>query len=123
MPRDCIYHGECMPHIIVSYSEPILDKETSRELLIQLQKVSAHFETVSPDALKLRACSFDHAWSGVNRDSHLHISFMLLPGRTIELKKSMAEALHLSAVTFFTSQSNNDVSVTVEVKELGVYKK
>ena len=112
-----------MPHIMVSYAKPVLNETSSGELLKHLHKLASGFETVSAEALKLRACSFDQAWSGAGFGSHVHVSMSLLSGRPAELKESMASSLQKETVSFLQNHSVKDVSVTTEVRELEVYVK
>ncbi len=98
----------------------MLNETTSGELLKHLHKVASGFETVSPEALKLRASCFDQAWSGSGFNPHIHLSFNLLSGRSDELRTRMAESLHQAVVGFFHDHQEN-LSVTVEVSELQTY--
>ena len=68
-------------------------------------------------------CIRDRAWSGASFKDHVHVSMELLAGRRNELKESMATCLQQETVQFLKNHSSEDVSVTVEVRELEVYVK
>ena len=112
-----------MPHIVVSYAKPILNETNSGGLLKRLHRVASGFETVSAEALKLRACCFDQAWGGASFLDHVHISFQLLAGRSTELKESMAESLKVETEGYLEVDLKTKASVTVEVREFEVYAK
>jgi 5-carboxymethyl-2-hydroxymuconate isomerase len=104
-----------MPHIIVEYTSTM--KLDMPELLSQLHESLAGQDTVKIKAIKTRGVPVQHVIVGTGdwSDKMIHITLKLLPGRSDELKRTMAQDLHVIAKGFVKDDS---ASVTVEVTEL-----
>ena len=105
-----------MPHIIVEYSETLTALDVPK-LVMELHHDLATRETINIHAIKSRAIPVQYVLVGNNDelDKMIHITLKLLPGRSDELKKEMAQGLidkskHLA--------HDERVSVTCEVAEL-----
>lgn len=104
-----------MPHIIVEYTDHLnVDLE---KLTIELHRTLVGQETVKEEAVKTRAIPVKATVVGTGKchDKMIHIQLKLLPGRSDELRQSMAEALFntVKKVVF-----DDHISISVETSEL-----
>lgn len=104
-----------MPHIIAEHSEGL--SAPVKDLLSQLHNSLAGQNTVSLEAIKTRALPIYHAviGNGEAQTEMLHITLKLLPGRSDELKKKMAQDLFDLARAAIPDEKS---SISVEVMEL-----
>ena len=104
-----------MPHIIVEYTDTL--GLAISDLLHDLHTDLAGRESVSIGAIKTRAIPVKHCVVGEagGPDTFIHIALKLLPGRSDELKKTMAQGLFDIAKTHATK---DDVSLSVEVIDM-----
>ncbi|MFK8138785.1 MAG: 5-carboxymethyl-2-hydroxymuconate Delta-isomerase [Bdellovibrionales bacterium] len=109
-----------MPHIIVEHSEDISQNTDIATLVKELHEVLSEQETVKLSAIKSRSILVDHVIVGAphQQNSMVHISVLLMPGRSKELKETMASAMHSRAREVLDSMNT---SITVNVEELGTY--
>lgn len=104
-----------MPHIIVEYTDHLnLDVE---KLTIELHRTLVEQETIKEDSIKTRAIPVQASVVGTAKchDKMLHIALRLLPGRSDELRKTMAQALFDTARKLIIDEN---VSISVETAEL-----
>lgn len=103
-----------MPHLIIESSLSIPSKVAE-----ELHKLVGDQETVSIEAVKTRVhtptISFAGSQSG---QMHTAITLKLLSGRSPELKEQMAANIYCKA-----SELIQEGTVSVEIVDLGVYKK
>ena len=104
-----------MPHIIVEYTSTM--KLDMPEFLSALHFNLAEQDTIKIKAIKTRGIPVQHVIVGDGRwsDKMIHVALKLLPGRSDELKRTMAQELHGVAKEFVKDDS---VSITVEVIDL-----
>jgi 5-carboxymethyl-2-hydroxymuconate isomerase len=104
-----------MPHIIVEYSDNLaLEVE---KLASELHQTLCQQPTVIAAAVKTRIVPVQACIIGDNRKigKMLHICLKLLPGRSDDLRKTMAQAL-FDAVGAIVKDPN--ISITVETVEI-----
>ena len=110
-----------MPHIVIEHDSEIKKHIDLKKLANSLHQMMAKQETVSLEALKTRTIEVSNVIIGNGSDNKMiHIDVQLLTGRSEELKRKMGEAL------FFETQKFLEAivcSLSVNVRELGVYKK
>lgn len=104
-----------MPHIIVEYTEHLsIDVP---KLTIELHRALVAQDTVKEEAVKTRAIPVEATVVGTGKchDKMIHINLKLLPGRSDELRQTMAEALFntVKKVVF-----DDHISISVETSEL-----
>lgn len=104
-----------MPHITVEYTDTLsIDVP---KLLSALHHDLAERDTINIHAIKTRAIPVQYVivGDGQEPDKMIHITLKLLPGRSDELKKTMAQGLFDAAKT----RTHDDrISVTCEVVDL-----
>jgi len=109
-----------MPHIVVEADHATADGLDAGKLLADLHNTLADQDTVRKAAIKTRLLIAEGSVVGEDERPHfIAVVVKLLAGRPDELKGEMADAL-LSVVKGYVSA---DVSASVEVVELGVYRK
>ena len=109
-----------MPHIIVEHSK--LDSKVDINSLNKaLHACLSEQETVSLNAIKTRSIETNNVLIGDgSKNDFIHIQVLILTGRSEELKHSMANNLFECA----KKQLNNDsINLSINIDELGVYKK
>lgn len=104
-----------MPHIIVEHSDGL--SVDIPKLLSDLHDDLATRDTIDVHGVKTRSLPVHNAivGNGGDTDKLIHVTLRLMPGRSDDLKKEMAQGLFAIA-----RQSTRDdrISVTVEVAEL-----
>ncbi|MEM7680176.1 MAG: hypothetical protein AAF182_04160 [Pseudomonadota bacterium] len=107
-----------MPHIIVEYTDILAPSLDVAKLLAGLHKNLSERETIKLEAIKTRAFPVQYCvvGTGADHDKMVHINLRLLPGRSDDLKKEMAQGLHDFARKCCVHDER--ISVTVEVSEL-----
>ena len=104
-----------MPHITVEYTETL--SEDIPKLLTELHNNLAQQETINVHGIKTRAIPVQYVivGDGQEPDKMIHIALKLLPGRSDDLKKTMAQGLFDTA----KAKTHDDrISITVEVIDL-----
>jgi 5-carboxymethyl-2-hydroxymuconate isomerase len=108
-----------MPHIIIEHDHQTKNEVDLKAFAQNMHDVLALQETVKLEAIKTRTIEIQNLIIADNSIERIvHITVLLLKGRSDELKQKMAEALFDKAKVFFQEQS---ISVTVNVTELGAY--
>lgn len=108
-----------MPHIIVEHTG--LDSKDINALNKNLHTCLSEQETVSLESIKTRSMRVENAFVGdASNNEFVHITVLLLTGRSEELKKTIAQNLFDCAKT---NLKNANLKLSVNVEELGVYKK
>ncbi|MEZ4871626.1 MAG: hypothetical protein R2827_05125 [Bdellovibrionales bacterium] len=103
-----------MPHLIIESTQKL-----SKEIVSELHKEVGRQETVNIEAVKTRVYSPELGLvGGEEGEDMVTITLKLLPGRNDELKNLMAQNLYTKAAAMIDSRH-----ITVEVVDLGVYKK
>ena len=110
-----------MPHIIIEHDKEVATQINLSLLCKSLHSTLADQETVKPEAIKTRTIEIDHVIvaDGTN-NKMIHVEVRLLGGRSDSLKETMANALFLRAQELLVDIS---CSLTVNISELGIYKK
>ncbi len=104
-----------MPHIIVEYTDHLtLDIP---KLTIELHRALVAQESIKEEAIKTRAIPVQSTVVGTGKchDKFIHICLKLLPGRSDELRKTMAQALFDTARKLALDEH---ISISVETAEL-----
>lgn len=110
-----------MPHITIEHS-PIENNEISlKELASELHYGLAKHDTIALQAIKTRTVEVSNVIIGDEgmQNKFLHTTIQLLTGRSEELKQIIIEDIF----KLVKSQSNDDYSISVEIRELQTYKK
>lgn len=103
-----------MPHIILSYAAPLSAKTDIQKLVEDAFDGAEQSGLFTPAAIKARAISIEHYWTGGTKQLFIHAEIKLLPGRTAEQKKDLAERVF----TKLTANVTEDVSISVEINDL-----
>ena len=104
-----------MPHIIIEYTDHLnIDVP---KLTIGLHHILTQQETIKEEAIKTRALPVKGTVVGTGKchDKMVHIELKLLPGRSDELRKTMAQALIETARKIILDEN---ISLSVETSEL-----
>jgi 5-carboxymethyl-2-hydroxymuconate isomerase len=108
-----------MPHIIVEHTEN--NALNIKSLNENLHKCLSEQETVSLESIKTRSIKVENAIVADGANNHfVHVNILLLKGRDEELKTKMAENIYKCAKDCL---GNLDIKLSVNIDELGVYKK
>lgn len=108
-----------MPHIIIEHSGNLGSEEQLKNLAMDLHTTMAQQETIKIEALKTRTCVSHNVVLGTGQKNQLlHITFLLLAGRSDELKQTFINALSETAKPYYDPSV---CSFSVEVKELETY--
>ncbi len=103
-----------MPHLIIESTQPL-----SSNVVEKLHETVGAQETVSIEAVKTRMYSpMISLLADAKNEPHVALTLKLMPGRSPELKETMAANLFSEAQSLIPESS-----LSVEVVELGVYKK
>ncbi len=110
-----------MPHIIIEHDQETASEIELSKLCHALHKTLSEQETVNLEAIKTRTIEVKNSIvaKGIN-NKLLHIEVRLLTGRSESLKEEMASAIFTRAKEFL---SENQCALSVNISELGVYKK
>lgn len=104
-----------MPHIIVEYTDHL--SVDIPKLTIELHRTLVAQETVKEEAVKTRAIPVKATVVGTGKchDKMIHVQLKLLPGRSDELRRTMAEALFNTVKKIAI---DDHISISVETSEL-----
>lgn len=120
-----------MPHIIVEHSKDI-EKNSVKELQVEIKKImnSLIEGNFDPDQCKCRAISFDEYFVGQpdqSTSSFIHITIKILSGRTLEVRKKLAQMSGDFAQKIFEElklpSTRCDISVDIVEMDRDSYKK
>lgn len=110
-----------MPHIVIEHDKKTGESLDLSSLVKELHHTLAAQETVSLEAIKTRTIEVENVLiADGSHNQMIHIQVLLLKGRSDELKLEMANALYSCTLN---TLKDLKCSVTVNVGELGVYKK
>lgn len=110
-----------MPHIIVEHTSSIAQSVNMNELNKNLHSCLAAQETVSLQSIKTRSIQAENVFVGDGTiNDFIHITVLLLQGRSEELKATMTENLFQEAQK---SLKGLECLLSVNIDDLGVYKK
>lgn len=104
-----------MPHIIVEYSEHL--SVDIPKLLEEIHYDLAEKETINIHTIKSRAKPVQYTIVGDGKDPDLmiHVTVRMLPGRSNELKKLMAQSIYDKARK---AVPDDRINLSVEIQEL-----
>lgn len=108
-----------MPHIVIEHSGLGQNLDLA-SLSIKLHNTLSGHETINLAAIKTRTIESSHANIGTSSmaNKFIHITLLLLPGRSDELKLKIVKNLYDDTLLFLTDKN---CSVSVETRDLGVY--
>lgn len=108
-----------MPHIMIEHSDTFSNASKLKSLAEELHGTMATQETIKIEALKTRTFSSTNVILGAGlKKEFLHITFLLLPGRSDELKQTFIKTISEVAKKYYNPMS---CSFSVEVCELQTY--
>lgn len=120
-----------MPHLIIEHSSDIQCPFIS-SLYRDIQEIMLSIKEgdFDPDQCKARVCSFDKYLVGNHSrstSSFFHISIKILSGRSIEIRKKLAQKTLESAKSFLSKQNLSykrcDISVDIIEMDREAYQK
>lgn len=105
-----------MPHIELRVSPNLSEQVDAEALLKALAERLAQFESVNPTAVKayqieLKACAVGQGAP----ERFIHVTASVLSGRSLELRRAMAEALHRIVKQ---EADRHAAGATVEIREM-----
>jgi 5-carboxymethyl-2-hydroxymuconate isomerase len=110
-----------MPHIIIEHDEKTKNEIDLGKLAESLHLNLASQDTIKLEAIKTRTVELKNVIVGTGESNRMiHIEVLLLEGRSQELKEHIAQEL------FNVTQKileDLECALTVNIAELGVYKK
>ncbi len=111
-----------VPHIIIEHNRELEGELNLGEFAKSMHKCLSKQDTVKLNAIKTRLIPVDHVLVGDNSDpdTMIHITILLLTGRSSELKETMANAIFYKAQEII---GDIGCSLSVNVDELGTYVK
>ena len=113
-----------MPHIIVEHSSEVNDKIKVSKLNEILHKNVCENENFKPASVKTRSTEVNNVIIGTGENNNfIHVTVKILPGRSEDVKKSLSEELFLSLKDFVTNSGFEIEALSVEILNLGTYKK
>lgn len=109
-----------MPHIIIEHDQRIKEEIELATLAHSLHSCLATHDTVKLEAIKTRTVEVQNVIIGSTETANkiLHITVLLLKGRSDDLKKTMAQSLFNKVKERL---GNVECSVTVNIDELATY--
>jgi 5-carboxymethyl-2-hydroxymuconate isomerase len=110
-----------MPHIIIEHDKETKDKADLSKLSSALHQTLSEQETIKLESIKTRTIEIDNVLvADGSNNKMLHVEVRLLSGRSVELKETMANAVYNEAQKYL---EGIECMLTVNISELGVYKK
>ena len=110
-----------MPHIIIEHTKDIAEAVNTHDLNKKLHVCLAAQETVKLESVKTRAIPVENAVVGDGSiEDFVHITVLLLEGRSKELKATMAQNIFNEAQSML---KDVNCALSVNVDDLGVYQK
>ena len=119
-----------MPHLIIEHSSNI--KQASVKILEQeIQEIMNGVEgNFDADQCKCRSLSFDEYFVGrpdQSTSSFIHITLKVLSGRSVEIRKNLAEKISEFTTKFFTdlklTTNRCDISIDIVEMDRNTYQK
>jgi 5-carboxymethyl-2-hydroxymuconate isomerase len=119
-----------MPHLIIEHSGNI-KKNSVRALEQEIQNIMQALEgNFDADQCKCRDISFDDYLVGrpdQSTSSFIHITLKVLSGRSVEIRKNLAEKILIFAQRFFSELNlptkRCDISIDIVEMERATYQK
>jgi 5-carboxymethyl-2-hydroxymuconate isomerase len=110
-----------MPHIIIEHDEKTKNEIDLSKLAKSLHLNLASQDTIKLEAIKTRTVELKNVIVGTGASNRMiHIEVLLLEGRSQELKEYIAQELfNLTQIML----QDLECALTVNIAELGVYKK
>ena len=104
-----------MPHIVVEHSADLSERIDIPQILIELHEALAA-QGIDKARIKTRAVPLAHTVVGVEGEEGcmLHVTLLLLEGRSVDLRKQLGGALHEIAL----AAAPENCAVTLEVREM-----
>ena len=108
-----------MPHIVIEHHKDISSEIEINKLALTVHNELSNQETVKKEAIKTRTIEFNNLVMGDNDliKNYIHITILLLKGRSEELKNNIAKNIFSIAKEFL----GESFFVTTEVRELQNY--
>ncbi len=113
-----------MPHLILEFSENIIEKDSLKDLLENCNHLLARLLPTDIKGCKGRAVKHDNFFIGQGEKSNafVHINLRALPGRSEEVLKNLGnELMQLLQNNFQKSLQSLDLQITIEIAELQNY--
>ena len=109
-----------MPHIIIEHNTEANSELDLMNISKSLHFNLAEFPTIKLSAIKTRTHEVKNVFIGEEStpNKFIHITLLLLEGRSKELKEEIIKSLFDSATSLV---NNSDYTVTVETRDLGTY--
>ena len=109
-----------MPHLMVEYSENLKPKLDPNQLLKKLHYSLKTVPGINMDRVKSRIFSSEAVLSGEHASEiyMIHVILAILDGKEAEIKKLYGETLFSELITFTQLNSIQQISLTVEVREM-----
>ena len=110
-----------MPHIILEYSDNITDNVDEAIILEELHTTLVATELYPSQAIKSRCVSHSsyRVGSGAGNNAFIHLSLAVLPGRSEEQRKDIADKLfEVVKSRFPKTVADTPSSITLEIREL-----
>ena len=109
-----------MPHIIIEHDSKTKKEINLSKLAQSLHAILATHETVKLEALKTRTVEVENVIIGNNEmpNKMIHVTVLLLAGRSNELKETMAKSLFDKTHEIL---DGHPCSITVNIDELATY--
>lgn len=109
-----------MPHIRVELSANVARPGRLKPFLTDLAKVLGDFESVEPGAVKAYLNVREHfAMNPEGPPGFAHLEVSLMRGRSLELRRMIAEAMRMMVAAEFEEKvANAEIAITVEIREM-----
>ena len=110
-----------MPHIIVEYSENVLEQVDFKDFFKRLHTLLIENGPFKLQDIKSRAIShpFFYVADGKGSNGFVHLTLSILKGRDLSLRQALAEKiLLLLEQEYARSYGELNCSISVEIKEL-----
>jgi 5-carboxymethyl-2-hydroxymuconate isomerase len=109
-----------MPHIIIEHNTEANSELDLNNISKSLHFGLAEFPTIKLSAIKTRTHEVKNVFIGEEStpNKFIHITLLLLEGRSSELKEEIIKGLFNIASR---QVSNQDYTITVETRDLGTY--
>lgn len=114
-----------MPHLIIEHNQLVSLNIDTQQLASELHNILATQETIKANSIKTRTVMVSNTVIGTidPEPGFMHITLLLLPGRTPELKDSIGKALFNCATKALMpiEKFESTGSLTLEIRDLGTY--
>jgi 5-carboxymethyl-2-hydroxymuconate isomerase len=109
-----------MPHLTIEYSENLKSKIDADLLLKTLHDTTRKCAGIDMDRVKSRLLMHHKVLSGDQgvEVSMIHLTFAILEGRALELRKEYSNLFHEALLHFVSVAKLPSVSLSIEVREM-----